>query len=1007
MKRFLLLPALALSFTAYSQNVGVDVATPLQKLDVAGGLRIGNTANNLAGSIRYNGTSFEGYNGTTWVPFGPVAETDPVFLASPVGGVTGTQVSNWNTAFGWGNHASAGYLTTLNGLTGATQSFATGTAGTAPGFASTLGVHTLNIPFAATPGVTGGVISNAQYNALLAVPPGSVNYIQNQNAAAQAASNFWISGSGNIEGILDFRTSERQMINLYGAGAYGIGVQAVTNYFRTAQNFAWHRGGVHTNTNLDAGAGGSTLMVLLSTGNLGIGNSNALQRLSVTGNALVSGVYLSGDGAVGAPAYSFNSSQNTGIFRPAGAIAISTAGVERLRFTDAGVFSLNGLNTSGANRLLTISAAGVVSTSSIDPANVGTVSSFAFTNANGVSGSVSNPTTTPNLTITLGAITPSSVAASGTVTGSNLSGTNTGDQTITLTSDVTGSGTGSFATTIANGVVNSIKITDNSVASIDILDNTIASVDIADGTIATVDIANNAIDGTKIGIGTTAGDVLYYNGTDWLRLAAGANGTVLRSNGVAAPSWISLAGSGLGDNLGNHTATTTLAMGAHAITSSAGTVIDASGGWHRSYGNTGFFNGTHSGGIWMDQATYVRVYNGKGFTALGDVGVGTETPFDKLNVVGRIRFGTNSASSTNPGTGAVAGTPTHGIGWGNEALDIYGIYVGPQETINSGNYTKLVVNWHTGIKIGALSAYGGVQFYNNAMYAGPAEIMSIGKGDNHVRVNNYLFAQYLNSSDNSVASGVTGVIVKQGDNYYRTATAAALATFLATTPSGQYIVNNGSGDWNIASSTTATGYSNATLELRESNYSGAGGASPRLSFHWGGVRASQIALESNGTIAIRNNPGTGYEMFRCLTIRTNGIIEPSDMRLKKNINPITGALDKVMAINGVTYNWRKEIPANEGLSDGLQYGLIAQELEKIIPELVNTDEEGWKSVEYSHLVPVLIEALKEQQQQIEAQKAIISSNEASISSLMEFTKRLEAKINSVALTAEQLTTGSK
>ena len=90
--------------------------------------------------------------------------------------------------------------------------------------------------------------------------------------------------------------------------------------------------------------------------------------------------------------------------------------------------------------------------------NGGTVTSFGFTNANGVSGTVTNSTTTPNLTVSLGAITPTSVAASGTVTGSNLSGSNTGDQTITLTGDVTGSGTGSFAATIANGAVTFAKV---------------------------------------------------------------------------------------------------------------------------------------------------------------------------------------------------------------------------------------------------------------------------------------------------------------------------------------------------------------------------------------------------------------------------------------------------------------------------------------------------------------------------------------------------------------------
>ena len=79
----------------------------------------------------------------------------------------------------------------------------------------------------------------------------------------------------------------------------------------------------------------------------------------------------------------------------------------------------------------------------------GSVTSVSVVTANGISGSVSTPTTTPAITLTLGAITPTSVAATGTVTGSNLSGVNTGNQTITLTGDVTGSGTGSFATTLA------------------------------------------------------------------------------------------------------------------------------------------------------------------------------------------------------------------------------------------------------------------------------------------------------------------------------------------------------------------------------------------------------------------------------------------------------------------------------------------------------------------------------------------------------------------------------
>jgi hypothetical protein len=93
----------------------------------------------------------------------------------------------------------------------------------------------------------------------------------------------------------------------------------------------------------------------------------------------------------------------------------------------------------------------------------GTVTSVSVTTANGVSGSVTNPTTTPAISLTLGAITPTSVngvTVSGSstptlaVTGTTaVSGTNTGDQTITLIGDVNGSGTGSFTTSIGSNKV--------------------------------------------------------------------------------------------------------------------------------------------------------------------------------------------------------------------------------------------------------------------------------------------------------------------------------------------------------------------------------------------------------------------------------------------------------------------------------------------------------------------------------------------------------------------------
>ena len=90
----------------------------------------------------------------------------------------------------------------------------------------------------------------------------------------------------------------------------------------------------------------------------------------------------------------------------------------------------------------------------------GTVTSVSVSGSNGITSSGSPITSTGTIALGLGAITPTSVVASGAVSGSNLSNTNTGDQTITLTGDVTGSGTGSFAATIAAGAVTNAKLAD-------------------------------------------------------------------------------------------------------------------------------------------------------------------------------------------------------------------------------------------------------------------------------------------------------------------------------------------------------------------------------------------------------------------------------------------------------------------------------------------------------------------------------------------------------------------
>jgi len=90
----------------------------------------------------------------------------------------------------------------------------------------------------------------------------------------------------------------------------------------------------------------------------------------------------------------------------------------------------------------------------------------------------------------------------------------------------------------------------------------------------------------------------------------------------------------------------------------------------------------------------------------------------------------------------------------------------------------------------------------------------------------------------------------------------------------------------------------------------------------------------------------------------------SDERLKENITPIVNALAKVKAINGIEFDWTDDYIVDRGGEDGYfirkhDVGVIAQEIEQIMPEVVVTREDGYKAVKYDRLVALLIEAVKD------------------------------------------------
>lgn len=126
----------------------------------------------------------------------------------------------------------------------------------------------------------------------------------------------------------------------------------------------------------------------------------------------------------------------------------------------------------------------------------------------------------------------------------------------------------------------------------------------------------------------------------------------------------------------------------------------------------------------------------------------------------------------------------------------------------------------------------------------------------------------------------------------------------------------------------------------------------------------RLRIVAGGNIGIgTSTPGTLLDVNGAM--RCASLTQTSDARLKQNIRPLSSALTTVQALHGVRYTFRQAEFRDRHLPSGEQIGVLAQELEQVLPELVSTDAQGYKSVNYAQLTPVLIEALKEQQRQIE------------------------------------------
>ena len=134
--------------------------------------------------------------------------------------------------------------------------------------------------------------------------------------------------------------------------------------------------------------------------------------------------------------------------------------------------------------------------------------------------------------------------------------------------------------------------------------------------------------------------------------------------------------------------------------------------------------------------------------------------------------------------------------------------------------------------------------------------------------------------------------------------------------------------------------------------------------------ADRMTLQTDGNLGV-GTISPAYPLDVNGNAHATSFPASSDVRFKKNIKPISGALQKIMSLRGVTYEWNEFV---NNTRDGYTLntpiiGFIAQELEKVIPELVSTwkfseECQDARAIDYPRLTAMLTEAIKEQQNQI-------------------------------------------
>lgn len=163
-------------------------------------------------------------------------------------------------------------------------------------------------------------------------------------------------------------------------------------------------------------------------------------------------------------------------------------------------------------------------------------------------------------------------------------------------------------------------------------------------------------------------------------------------------------------------------------------------------------------------------------------------------------------------------------------------------------------------------------------------------------------------------------------------------------------------------------------------YKNFGGADLELGLRW--HNEPVLYLKNMGNVTgtpVRVGVGTNnpqYELDVAGQVNATNVTATSDGRYKRDVERLSGSLDAVMRLRGVRYRWDRESYPDRRFPEGEQLGLVAQEVMEVLPSVVSRAEDGSYSLSYQSLIPVLLEAVKEQQARIERLTAEVEALKA-------------------------------